>query len=355
MSRVFFYLPRSGSIATPFPEFIDRWRIYSSKLLMVSSESSIVLLTDSKFESDESSSFRVRKLPKNRLLQLVKLASIISKDHPNQTLISGNNFDALLISLILKAIRPHLKLQASLHAEIDAINKITGPKSIIKGLILRLFLPRVNSLRLVRPQEVPKAQKLFAIPAEKIVVCPVPIEVPENLPISQSKNIGFLGRIHSERSPEIWAQIALELAQRRPELNFFIAGSGSDQEKMVRMLAPIEPRVHFLGHVAGPNLEKFWSSIGLLLLTAQHESYGMAAREALLRGKRIVARKIDAYRGLVEVAPSLVQLFDNKEEALAIIDNIDNFEINEKEVIAFRKQFELEQNKQLEALARSWI
>lgn len=355
MSSVYFYLPRCNSISTPLSEFLARWNVYSQSLRVLSGPaSSITLLIDETAPIESIENLTLKKLKKNRLLQFIQLVASVRHDGGKTTLIAGNNYDALLIVLIVRKLKPYVKVQASLHAEIDSILAVVGLKARFKRLLLGILLPRVDSLRLVRFQEIEKAMKQFGLMKSQIVVCPVPVKLPEVSNNSNRNTVGYLGRIHSERSPFTWSEIALAVSELKPNITFSIAGSGPDEREMRKLMSPLGSRAQFLGYLTGSELEKFWSSIGTLLLTAPFESYGLAAREALLRGVRVVAPRLDTYVELERVAPSFVKLFSNKEEAIAQIAN--NFEdvVNSEEVLAFRTLFETSQNQTLNSLATSW-
>jgi glycosyltransferase involved in cell wall biosynthesis len=57
--------------------------------------------------------------------------------------------------------------------------------------------------------------------------------------------------------------------------------------ELINLLGP--NRVSFKGHVSANQLENFWNEITILLSTSGIESYGLAIREAILRGKKCVA------------------------------------------------------------------
>lgn len=355
MSQIYFYLPRRESIATPLLEFVKRWEIYATAVREIENDAVITLLLDEEYLDSSLQGLKVLKLSRNRMIQVLTMFSFFSKGNQDATLISGNNFDALAVALFVRRFRPKLKVQASIHAEIDAIYAQVGLKASIKRMILKFLFPKLDSLRVVREQEVEKASKVFGFSADKIVVCPVPIELPKISSGAAGKSVGYLGRIHEERSPLVWSEIALRVSFECPSSSFLIAGSGPEEFQMRKVLSSISSRVRFLGHVRGDEIEEFWQSTKTLLITAPFESYGLAAREALLRGVVVVAPNIAVYRELKVTAPTILFLFDNIEEAILLVRKSFHTSVSQSELTNFRESFVESQKNHLMKLARSWL
>lgn len=356
MSLIYFYLPRHQSIATPLPEFINRWGVYARAVRDFENKNSeITLLLNCEYSAQVLDGLNVVNVGKWRLSQTLKILSIIRKQGSEATLVAGNNYDALAVALIIRLFKRRLKVQASIHSEVAAIFTKNDLRAAIKRLIIGFLVPKVDSLRVVREQEVEKVASAFQIDREKIFVCPVPIELPEISMKNNEKSVGYLGRIHYERSPLSWCEIALTLLAKIPSCTFLIAGVGPEEAKMRELLSPVSSQVTFLGHLSGEKLEHFWRSVKVLLITAPFESYGLAGREALLRGVSIVVPEIEVYRELKALAPSLVKLFNTKEEAALLLEESLSADLDSEEIQEFRKIFIASQREYLKALANSWV
>lgn len=356
MSRVYFYLPRCNSISTPLSEFVVRWNEYAKSLKKIGvTGSSVTLLMDDSVPENTWGDVSIVRLRKNRIIQFFQLAIRFKRKNGKATLIAGNNYDALMSVIFLRKLNPKLKVQASLHVEIDAIRASAGLKATFKKYLLKKLIPMVDSLRLVRAQEIIKAQEFLGVAREQIVVCPIPITIPEDPIGPRGQGIGYLGRIHAERSPFFWSEVALAVSELEPTSLFFVAGSGPDERDMRSLLSPLGSNVKFLGFITGSELKDFWLSIKVLLVTAPFESYGMAAREALLHGVMIVAPRLDTYLEIEQIAPSLVKLYLNKKEAVSHVLSGVNVDLKAEEVAKFREFFRASQDEQMKSLAYSWL
>ena len=103
--NIYFYLPKSTSIATSFQDFLARWQTYAEQLAKLSGEGSkIVMLTDSRLNQANYDNLQCLFIGKTRLRQFIWLYSRFIHDQSKKMLISGNNFDALLISLLIRRL-----------------------------------------------------------------------------------------------------------------------------------------------------------------------------------------------------------------------------------------------------------
>jgi glycosyltransferase involved in cell wall biosynthesis len=150
-----------------------------------------------------------------------------------------------------------------------------------------------DSFRFVTNEQMQEMIKRNSKLSNKSFAVPLPTPIPTTtLSNSSADNvIGYLGRIHPERNPELWLASIKKLNLTRQDFKCVIAGSGLNEEKfiaeLINLLGP--NRVSFKGHVSANQLENFWNEITILLSTSGIESYGLAIREAILRGKKCVA------------------------------------------------------------------
>ncbi|MGA1116689.1 MAG: glycosyltransferase family 4 protein [Opitutales bacterium] len=363
MKNIYFYLPKSSSIATSFQDLLSRWQTYAEQLAkLTGSKSNIVMLTDSDESQDVFNDLQPLFVGKSRLRQLIWLRNRFIRDRSEKMMIAGNNFDALFIALLVRRFSRNTRIQASIHMEVEAIKRLVGFKGFIKKILLKSMIPKVDSIRVVRNSEREKVAKYFDVNPDRIVVCPLPI-APELLIDTQELErhtnrmevIGFVGRIHKERKPLYWAEITSLLLEKFRGVNLLIVGEGPLREQMHRKLSQYSDRVEFMGQLLVNELVSVWKEIHTLLITAPFESYGMAAREALLNGCFVVAPNIDAYKDLKNLAPNAVFLYENEVEAAELMETVLKRTQTIEETQQLRAQILFDQEQKLQNLAKSWV
>lgn len=258
-------------------------------------------------------------------------------------LIAGTPFQPLLIARLLSSRFRSVLIQVSIHGELGGVKQ-----NYLKFKFLKSQLKRVSGIRFVsrtQREEFNQELKIDLVPS---VVTPVPIEVntepvsvkPENL------TLAFVGRVHAERDPVLWAEIAHSLPKKKK----LIVGDGPLLNSMKEAL----PDAEFLGNLSNREIDKAWSRVGVLLSTAPFESYGLAVREALLHGVPVVARESAGVRDLALKFPKLVRLFHEASEASKLIESIEIDPPKLEEFVFFRDWFIKEQNESLQNLANLW-
>jgi glycosyltransferase involved in cell wall biosynthesis len=299
---------------------------------------------------------------KSRLRQFIWLCDRFIRDQSEKMIVAGNNFDALFIALLIRRLSQNTRIQASIHMEVEAIKRLSGFKGLIKKVLLKSMIPRVDSIRVVRSSERERVAEFFGLNLDRIVVCPLPI-APELLIDTQELEnhtnrmgvIGFVGRIHEERKPLYWAEITSPLLEKFRGVNLLVVGEGPLREQMYQRLSQFSDRVEFTGQLLVNELVSVWKEIHTLLITAPFESYGMAAREALLNGCFVVAPNIDAYKDLKNLAPNAVCLYDNKFEAIQSLETVLKGTQTIEETKQLRAQILFDQEQKLQNLAKSWV
>jgi glycosyltransferase involved in cell wall biosynthesis len=361
--NVYFYLPKSSLIATNFQDFLARWQTYAEQLAKLSGEGSkIVMLTDSRLNQANYDNLQCLFIGKTRLRQFIWLCSRFIHDRTKKIIISGNNFDALFISLLIRKLSKDTHIQASIHMEIEAIKRLGGFRGYLKKVLLKTMIPKVDSIRVVRDSESGSVAEYFDVNPDRILVCPLPIAPELLIDIEKLKNyinrmgvIGFVGRIHDERKPLYWAEITSQLLERSRGINLLVVGEGPLREQMHYRLLQYSDRVEFTGQLSARELISVWKRIHTLLITAPFESYGMAAREALLNGCFVVAPNIDAYRDLKALAPNMVHLYENQIEAYQLMELVLKKSQTIEYIQELRTNFFSNQEQSLQNLAKSWV
>lgn len=361
MKNIIFYLPNLASISTSESDFLSRLNLYASYVAKLSDGqvskvnfvSTTPTLGDSKYEYLTS-----HIVSRNLLIRFWQLARLLRKSSYPTTIVAGDNFGALLLSLLLRKLDRRTTVQSSIHGKLDTIWKEPGLKSLVKKLLLKRFIPCVDSLRLVDESEIAIAENMFKLSSTKIFVAPVPIDLPHsvwNFLDRRPRIVAFVGRIHRERGILEWQQIAHKIAIQDRDVKFIVVGNGPLEASMRKSLSPISTRVDFRGFLSKSELAAVWKEVGLLLICAPSESYGMAAREALVNGVPVVARSNSASEYLKFVSPNAVSTYNEIEDAYPLILGKLDAELKREWFDDYLRMLKVQQEKSLTNLARSWL
>jgi glycosyltransferase involved in cell wall biosynthesis len=105
--------------------------------------------------------------------------------------------------------------------------------------------------------------------------------------------VGFVGRFHDVKRPQLWIDVALQLADRNPKLRFLLVGDGplrSSIEEKVRA-SPRRTSFVFTGGVSS-GIEDLYQSMDILLLTSATESFPNVVIEAAGHGVFVVSSPV---------------------------------------------------------------
>jgi len=117
-----------------------------------------------------------------------------------------------------------------------------------------------------------------------------PSTPPEPLPFDPPRLL-YLGRLSPEKRVDVALDAFAKVRLRHPLARLVIAGDGSEREGLERQAdrLGLGGRVEFLGWVRSDEVPSLINSVTLLLLPSEREAFGMAALEAGLMGRPVVA------------------------------------------------------------------
>ncbi|MBI5574564.1 MAG: glycosyltransferase [Elusimicrobia bacterium] len=141
------------------------------------------------------------------------------------------------------------------------------------------------------------------IPSQKIIVIYNGVELPEHQNIRTSERIftvAYIGRLHKEKGVYLIPKIAKIVCKKNDKIKFLIYGDGPEKGNLqlkVKNLK-LENSVIFMGWQN--NLENIYSSINILLLPSEEESFPQTALEAMSFGIPVIASDVGGVSEVVE-------------------------------------------------------
>jgi glycosyltransferase involved in cell wall biosynthesis len=215
-----------------------------------------------------------------------------------------------LAFLLGKSMLGRPKLQVQCHGDFGDKN---WSKHSLKNWIFSKLAPitfsRANQIRCVGKNQAKKLIDNYKIDPSKIIIAPIPTKDKGDLPEWIKPTVpvvGFLGRLHKERSVDLWVQTAQEIFSVRNDVHFLIIGDGPERENFQSGLSSIPAnQVSFVGNLPNEESLELLSKSSLLLSTAPFESFGMAMVEAAKIGLPIVSKPTSGALDLSECYDSI--------------------------------------------------
>ena len=205
--------------------------------------------------------------------------------------------------------KKRVPLYVQVHSELDWKLATSGLIQFLKFSVAGLAVRNATRIRATSNIHKLQISGLFKISSEKIDSIPVPLtdnSIGNDIfRFPRPESIAFVGRLHKERNPEIFLNIAAAYCTTNLQAKVLIIGDGPKRveiEEMARKL-PCASQIEFFGELDPKALSDIWKRIGVLVSTATHESYGRSIREALLNGVPVLALDTLGSRSLAQEAP----------------------------------------------------
>ncbi len=329
---VCFLMPTISKSAEPASQIISRCRYLAERFRRVEGwdNSEVIMLGSGLFinkseiqnSGDPLKVFSLNEGKINSLLYLIKSYKILRIYHGHKiTLVAGDNYKALFISLILKKlIGSKTAVQVSIHG-----NPFTSSSSRLKSTARRFafkhLVRRASSVRFVSEHLRYELGSYISAHATWFV-SPIPTQFSHEIEEkSGAKSLGIVGRLHSERGIDLVCRILNRLSELNVLLNTLIIGDGPEKSKITDFMVS-NPRypIDFRGTLPKPVVLESFKSIRMLLNCAPSEGYGLAMREAILSGTPVIALRNEGTSELKSKFPEMVFLFSTVDEAVLEIE-----------------------------------
>ena len=215
-------------------------------------------------------------------------------------------FHSFFESFIIRSFKlKNAKLQIQCHGD---FGESGWQKLNLKNYLLSKLawgtLKIANQIRCVGKNQARKMILAYGIDPKNIVIAPIPTKDKSMMPLWHRPRVPvfvFLGRLHKERSVELWVQTAQEIFSVRNDVHFLIIGDGPERENFQSGLSNIPVnQVSFVGKLPNEEALELMAKSSVLLSTAPFESFGMAMVEAAKIGLPIVSKPTSGALDLCE-------------------------------------------------------
>lgn len=363
---VCFLMPTISKSAEPASQIISRCRYLAERFRLVEGwdKSQVIMLGSGLFINkseikdfdDPLKIFSLNEGNINFLLYLIKSYKILRIFHDCKiTLVAGDNYKALFISLVLKKlIGSKTTVQVSIHG-----NPFTTSSSILKSAARRFafrhLVRRASSVRFVSEHLRNELGSYFSSHATWFV-SPIPTQFSHKIEAkSGPKSLGIVGRLHSERGIDLACLILDRLSELNILLNVLIIGDGPEKSRITNFMVS-NPRypIDFRGTLPKPVVLESFKSIRMLLSCAPSEGYGLAMREAILSGTPVVALRNEGTSELKSRFPEMIFLFSSVDEAVLEIQAHFGQEVSLDLVKRYRQEQAESDEIAVQSLIDSW-
>jgi glycosyltransferase involved in cell wall biosynthesis len=292
-----------------------------------------------------------------RHFRFLRTTIFLVRNFKNWRLIAADlwtDFPLLLTAKFLS--RNRIWIQISIHGDLYG-TKTNLPIKLYKSFI-SMFFRFSDSCRLVSEELHATYSARLGIPEERILISPIPVSddyLNQQDFHTADRALGYVGRIHVERGYEEWSQIANSYLLHNRSALFKIIGGGSDlsifQERMSKT---ISEKTTFYGRLESQELSKSWDKFHILLRCAENEGYGLAIREAIVRGKIVIAKRNPGTMSLQSKYPQCIYLYSSVEEAVVLLNDLWEISAHNECSHLMRRDLLEEKELSLAALIASW-
>ncbi|WP_223488203.1 glycosyltransferase family 4 protein [Pseudomonas sp. A-RE-19] len=165
---------------------------------------------------------------------------------------------------------------------------------------------------------------------------------------------GYVGRLSSEKGPDLFLDALIPLCQRHPQLDAVMLGDGPEQETLLARIAAagLHNRITLPGYQTDMN--RWWQQLDALVISSRTEGTPMILLEAMQAGVPVVAFGVGGVPDVLEDRHNGLLAAPTDSAALARqIDTLLNEPALARELIDNAKRTQLDRY-DLKALAERW-
>jgi glycosyltransferase involved in cell wall biosynthesis len=169
------------------------------------------------------------------------------------------------------------------------------------------------------------------IPQERIELCPLGIEVPDESSLLRDRNkngfdVLFVGRLEKRKGIETLFKAIPLVLKEVPDARFHIVGSdtnlapngGSYRDHLLQnMDKKYHKNVRFVGYVNDNELKDFYRNCDIFVAPSLYESFGLIYLEAMAWGKPVIGCDVGGVPEIVEDGETGILIPPEDENALA--------------------------------------
>jgi glycosyltransferase involved in cell wall biosynthesis len=238
-------------------------------------------------------------------------------------IVSGiSTFEMLMSSILKIRFGRRIHVQSQFHGNTYSFASNGGPEGFIRVTCANLLIALSDSVRVVsrfQKLEIESKRIYFRRP---IYIAPIPINPEKISTLSRVKPeyiVSIVGRLHEERGTKEILEILERICEQSKLIRFEIVGSGFFQLDVQKMAEIYPGQISFHGYRDSAFLRSVYSRARILLSAAPSEGYGLALREAILSGVKVIARDSKGVRQLFKEFPTVVAAYHEIDEAVDLI------------------------------------
>lgn len=157
------------------------------------------------------------------------------------------------------------------------------------------------------------------VPASRVVIVPNGLEARRFSPrhVHRVCRVGMVANLRPEKGHDILLRAAASLAVRHPDVEFVIAGDGSERERIERQIRSLglDRSVRMMGHAT--DVPALLATIDAFVLPSRSEAFPNAVLEAMAAGLPVVATAVGGLLELIEHERNGLLVPVNDADALA--------------------------------------
>jgi L-malate glycosyltransferase len=114
---------------------------------------------------------------------------------------------------------------------------------------------------------------------------------------SERLRFGFIGRLTTQKQPELFISLCKKLSKKYETAEFHIYGDGEKLSSMEELSRKLGVKIIFHGHE--PDRSKIFESIDILILTSENEGLALVVYEALANGVWVFSMNVGAQSEII--------------------------------------------------------